>query len=301
MGLQDKGLRNEALRTALDEALGGRPARLEDLLCRLGGALSARPNLKLAAAFGAEVAERPGRQAQPLLARLAADDSAPDTDRVFLPIAAAHGIAARVRAGHEVASGWETLGVLAADERTPVRLGARDALTTLAVQEGGPETLLERAGRWAASDDREYAYGATAMVVEVFRDATVLATLHDHATLLDLLSTAIALVAEAPRAASRSDALRRLTLSLPATLTAVVRLPGGGQAWMEDECSRETDPTAREVLSEAIARLSAGNEPAPGWKIAALRQRLEGSAKPPRDPTRRRPGHGRGKATRRIR
>jgi hypothetical protein len=119
--------------------------------------------------------------------------------------------------------------------------------------------------------------------------------------LLDLLSTAIALVAEAPRAASRSDALRRLTLSLPATLTAVVRLPGGGQAWMEDECSRETDPTAREVLSEAIARLSAGNEPAPGWKIAALRQRLEGSAKPPRDPTRRRPGHGRGKATRRIR
>jgi hypothetical protein len=70
---------------------------------------------------------------------------------------------------------------------------------------------------------------------------------------------------------------------------------------MEDECSRATDPTVREVLSRAIARLSAGSEPAPSWKIAALRQRLEGSAKPLRDPTRRRPGHGRGRATRPIR
>lgn len=301
MGSQDEGLRNEALRSALEQALAGRPARLEDLLCRLGGALSARPNLKLAAAFGAEVAERPSRQAQLLLARLAADDAAPDTDRVFLPIAAAHGFAARVRAGHEVASGWDALGVLAADERTPVRLGAREALVSLAVREGGPETLLACATRWAASDDREHGCGASAVAVEVFSAGTVLATLHDHAALLEFLSTSIALVAEAPRAASRSDGLRRLSLSLPATLTAVVRLPGGGHAWMQDECTRATEPAVREILSQAIARLSAGSEPAPGWQIAALRERLSGSAKPPRDPTRRRPGHGRGKATRPIR
>jgi hypothetical protein len=49
----NEGLKSEALREALRAALAGKPAALEDLMCRHGGGNDARPNLRLAAAFGA--------------------------------------------------------------------------------------------------------------------------------------------------------------------------------------------------------------------------------------------------------
>jgi hypothetical protein len=51
------------------------------------------------------------------------------------------------------------------------------------------------------------------------------------------------------------------------------------------------------VLSEAVIRVQA-HSPALGHR---LRDALAGSAKPPRDPTRIRPGAGRGKSSRRTR
>src|SRR3954447_13859340 len=101
MSPSEFGFQSDAPRAALDRALAGRPAELERLLCRMGAVVTARPNLKLAAAFGAEMAAVAGPAAR-LLAHLGADDAAPDNDRVFLPLAAAAGWAGRIRAGRDV-------------------------------------------------------------------------------------------------------------------------------------------------------------------------------------------------------
>ena len=116
-GPAQEGLRNEALQAALTAALAGKPAQLEDLLSRFGGH-GLRPNLRLAAAFGAEVSALPGTVAR-LLDRLGANDAAPDQPQVFLPVAAAHGWVGRLRAKREVGTAWDALALLAGDESDP--------------------------------------------------------------------------------------------------------------------------------------------------------------------------------------
>ncbi|HZL18011.1 MAG TPA: hypothetical protein VFG23_09725 [Polyangia bacterium] len=297
-----EGLRNDALRAALAGALAGKVAPLEDLLCRAGGH-GTRPNLRLAAAFGAEMMSLPGTVA-PLLRRLGENDAAPDTPQVFLPVAAAHGWVARLRADREVGSAWDALAGLAGDERMPVRIGTLDALTTFATRPGGADTLVERGGEWLEIEDREISFGASAVVVEVFANRQALAALSDSQPLLDYLSRAIAAVAAAPRAAERSDARRRLLLAFPKTLAAVVIAFGAGHrgaTWLEEECRHAKHPDLRAALSNTILGLG---DKASGQGAALaqqLRSALEGSAKPPRDPTRKRPGAARGKSSRPMR
>ncbi len=297
-----EGLRNDALRAALAGALAGKIAPLEDLLCRAGGH-GTRPNLRLAAAFGAELGSLPGTLA-PLLGRLGGNDAAPDTPQVFLPVAAAHGWVGRLRAEREVGSAWDALAALAGDERMPVRIGTLDALTSFATRPGGADTLVTRAGDWLEIEDREICFGATAVVVEVFANRQALAGLSDPQPLLDYLSRAIAAVAGAPRAAERSDARRRLLLALPKTLGAAVIAFGAGHrgaTWLEEECRSAKHPDLRAALSNTILALG---DKASGQGAALaqqLRSTLEGSAKPPRDPTRKRPGAARGKSSRPMR
>jgi hypothetical protein len=297
----ETGFQSEALTAALEQALAGRPGELERLLARLGAVVTDRPNLRLAAAFGAEMAARPGVTA-PLLARLAGEDAAPDTDRAFLPIAAAYGWAGRVRAGKEVETAWAALAELAADERAPVRLGTLDALLGLAARDG--DELVARARAWLMAEDRELRFGAAALVVEVLSDRRALARVRDHQALLDYLSQVIDEAAEAPRSASRSEARARLLAALPRALAAVtadLRAGDEGPRWLAAECARAQHPDVRAVLSDAIVALRV---PALGQNQAAvesLRRALEKSAKPLRDPTRLRPGTGRGKASRRTR
>lgn len=308
----NEGLRSDVLRAALVAALGGKWAPLEMLLCRYGGGHGTKPNLRLAAAFGAEIATLPAFSpgVARLLAHLAANDAAPDTPEVFLPIAAAHGWVGQLRSDRDTPTAWAALAALAGDERTPVRLGALDALTSFAARRGssgepsGADTLIAVAGGWLDSEDRELRFGAAAVVTEVFAERQVLAALDEPAPLLDYLSRAIAAVATAPRAAERSDARRRLLLSLPRTLGAVVVGFGRadrGAGWLEAECAAARHPDVREALSNAILGLGA-KALGQGAEVAQrLRTNLEGSAKPPRDPTRRRPGTARGKSSRRMR
>ncbi len=298
--MSEIGFHSEALQAALAQALAGRPAELERLLCRLGAAVTARPNLKLAAAFGAEMSALPGPTA-PLLSRLGSDDAAPDTDRVFLPMAAAHGWAGRLRTGREVEPAWAALFELAADERAPVRLGTLDALVGLGLLDA--DQLVARALSWLEADDRELRFGAAAVIVEVLGDRRVLAKVGRREELLDYLSRTIAEAAEAPRSAARSDGRARLLAALPRTLAAVVATFSAGDEgkdWLDGECQRAHHPDVRAVLSDAIVALRA-----PRGRVSAvaesLRKTLEASAKPPRDPTRLRPGTGRGKASRRTR
>jgi hypothetical protein len=299
----EQGFQSDGLRAALEHAVAGRPAELERLLARAGAVVTVRPNLRLAAAFGVEVATLPPA-VLPLLRRLAAEDAAPDTDRAFLPIAAAHGWAARVRAGLDVEEAWAALAELAADERAAVRLGARDALVALGTRSGGADELLARGLSWLAIEDREQRIGAVALVLDTLAERRLVAGLRDPAVLIELLSRALAEVASAPRSAERSDARRRLLLALPPALAGALASAASAepaQAWFRKACGEAVQHDVRDVLSKALARLRApGRGAAPGV-AEELRRALEASAKPLRDPTRLRPGTGRGKATRRIR
>jgi hypothetical protein len=298
-----EGFRSEPLRAALAAALAGKVEPLEDLLRRHGDGHGARPNLRLAEAFGAEIAAQPGPAAR-LLDRLGANDAAPDTADVFLPIAAAHGWVGRLRAEREVGAAWAALVTLAGDERAPVRLGTLDALSSLAARPGGAAALLAQAIDWLELDDREVRFGAAGVVVEVFADRQTLSAMADPETLLDYLSRTIAAIAGAPRAAERSDARRRLLLALPRTLAAVAagfRAADRGAAWLEEECRNARHPDVRGALSKTVLTLADKSSGQGAALARRLRSAVEGSAKPPRDPTRIRRGAARGRASRPIR
>jgi hypothetical protein len=301
MSKTSEGLKSEALLAALQEALRGTSQRLEDLLARHGG--GPRPNLKLAAAFGAEVGALPGELA-PLLDRLGAEDAAPDDWRVFLPVAAAHGWTHRLREGREVEAGWRALLELAADERGPVRVGTLDALITFAAREGSADELIARARAWLTVDDRELRFGAAALVVEALGNAKLLSVVRDHEALLDYLSEVIDIVADAPRSAERSDARRRVLTSLAlalASVVATVRSGDRGLTWFEEQSARAKHPDVRKALSSALIKLSSVPQAPPAARVDELRKILEGSAKPLRDPTLQRPGTGRGRRSRNTR
>ena len=297
-----EGLRSEALQTALGAALAGNVAPLEDLLCRYGGGADPRPNFRLAAAFGAEAESRSAVVTR-LLARFGAEDAAPDTARVFLPIAAAHGWVGRLRAGADQAQAWAALEALAADERPPVRLGTLDALAPFVLRRGGADALLANADGWLDGEDRELSFGGAALVLEVFASRQVLGAVGDPRALLAYLSRVIEAVATAPRSAERSDARRRVLQALPrAVATGVVAYAGGdrGPAWLEEECARAAHPDVRAALSESLQKLRGQAEGASALLVERLRGALQSSAKPPRDPTRKRPGTDRGRASRRV-
>jgi hypothetical protein len=223
---------------------------------------------------------------------------------VFLPIAAAHGWVGRLRAGREVGPAWAALVMLAGDERAPVRLGALDALSSFAGRPGGAAALLTQAIDWLELDDREIRFGAAGVIVEVFADRQKLAAIADPEALLDYLSRTIAAVADAPRAAERSDARRRILLALPRTLAGVaagLRAADRGAAWLEEECRNARHPDVRAAMSKAVLSLADKTSGQGAVLAERLRAALEGSAKPPRDPTRIRPGAGRGRSSRPVR
>lgn len=302
MARADEGLKSDALRRALVDALSRNPTRLEDLLARHGGLPGPAPNLKLAAAFGAEVAATDAN-VLPLLSRLTAEE-AEDAPSTFLPIAAAHGWAACIRASRAVEPAWEALATLAADFRASVRLGTLDALISIAHRDGGADVLVSRGLEWLLIDDRELRFGAMAAIVDALSRPSVLATTDDPNAILSYLSRVFAEVAEAPRAAGRSDALRRVLNVLPkAAARMVASFQGGdrGRTWFEGECAQARHPEVRKAFNEAIALLRKGALAQSVSTVDALRKALEESAKPLRDPSRVREGTGRGKRSRRIR
>ncbi len=296
------GLKSDPLRAALAAALVGKPKDLEMWLCRYGSGAEPRPNFRLATALAAELATSPPA-ATSLLARFGANDAAPDTPEVFLPMAAAYGWVARIGAGHDRRDGWAALAALAADERAPVRVATREALLTLALRPDGADQLLASAIDWLGVEDREARYGAAGVMLEVLADRRVVAAVSEPQRLLNYLSSAIDEMSSAPRAAERSAARRRLLLSLPAAcggLVAGLRAADRGAGWLEAECVRARHPDVRGALSSAILGLRKLAQGPGAETVQRLRQALEGSAKPPRDPTRRRPGTNRGRESRRM-
>jgi len=302
-----EGLKNEALRALLQAALS-RPtsatrAELERELFRHCGLPGIRPNLRLAAAVGAELAQAEG-PVSALIGPWAAEDAAPDDARVFLPIVAAHVLAQRIREGFDSGTSWPLLQQLAADERGHVRVGTLDALVQLAAREGFADELVAQASVWLEDRDRELCYGSVATAIEALGDQRVIAVLREPAPLFELLTGVIDHVADAPRAASRSDARRRVLRALGPTLARLVATLRGERAatdWFTAECERATHPEIRAALSDALQALPAVSNAPARAAIDELRAALEGSQKPVRDAARVRPGTGRGKRSRALR
>ena len=296
---EGEGLKSEPLRAALREALAGRTELLERMLLRYGAGPDPRPNLKLAAAFGDEMAsDVDDSAARRLLQRLGADDSAPDTREIFLPMAAAHGWVGRLRARRDVEVAWASLRDLAGDERIPVRVATLAALRAYSLDRGRAGELVARGDEWLEGEDRELRFSAASVVVEVLAEHQALAGVPVFADALGYLSRAVAEAADAPRSAERSEGRRRLLVALPRALATAVAVGGEeGVAWLEAECTAAIKPNLRAALAEAVIRVQA-HSPVNGIRV---RHALEGSAKPLRDPSRVRPGAGRGKSSRRSR
>jgi hypothetical protein len=293
------GFRNEALLAALRTAVRGQRTDLEALLMRHGGLPGPTPNIKLAQAFGVEFAALPGAPDE--LLRQLADEPAPATSpRAFLPVAATYGWLQRVRDARSADAAWSALAELAADSRRPVRFGVQQALLELESREPTSGALLERAIEWLEHGEREVAFGASALALEVLSDARVLSHVRDHDRLFGYIASAIDMLSAAPRAASRLEGYRRMLAAITKVAAAVVahvRVESRGANWFAAECERATDPTIRGALSDALLQLSN----VPKATVDRLRKSLEASAKPLRDASRVRPGSGRGRRSRPLR
>jgi len=303
MARSDEGLRNPELIAAIAPAVAGRPEKLEDLLLRVGVTPSGKPNLNLAAALGAELATTPGNVDR-LLTRMGNEEGPADSPRVILPVVAAHGWGACIRAERYVDAGWAAISELSTDERSAVRLGALDSLLVLSLREGGADVLVTRATSWLDSEDREERFGSAALAIEALGDPRLLAALADPEALLSYLSAAMQDIAKAPRAAERSEGRRRALTSLAHTLGVVVttlRAGDRGLTWFEAECTQTKHPDVRLALSQAIQKLRSAGQAPRSAVTDALRVTLEQSAKPLREAARVRPGTGRGRSSRRTR
>jgi hypothetical protein len=302
-----RGLRSEALKEALDQALRGRLDDLQRLLARHGNMPSSRPNLELGAAFGAEVASQT-RDVTKLLTVLMNTNAEADTADVFLPIAAAYGWVALVQVSPDHQTAWNALHELLADERAPVRMGVQDAFVRMCGHPEQADRLLVQALRWMDEDEQDPQFGVSALITEIFAKKAIIARLADKSLLRGFLSRVLAAIANAPRSASRWDSYRRLEAALPHGIAACLASAGSTSplaqatlAWLKDECSNARGEPERDLLSAAIVQLRAPSHGQTAGSIAALGAALAAGSKPPRDPTRVRQAQGRGKRSRQIR
>ena len=185
-----------------------------------------------------------------------------------------------------------------------MRVGTREALLAHALRPGGGAELLSAAGDWLQHDDRELRYGAAGVVLEVLGDRRVVASIGSPQPLLDYLTVGDRRDRGArpapPSARTRAGGCcwrcPRRAAQRSSPCAAAISAPRGSRR----ECMRARHPDVRSALSDTILGLRQV-APGPGAEtIQRLRHALEGSAKPPRDPTRLRPGTGRGRDSRRM-
>ena len=304
VGPGQKGLKSEAMRVALDQALRGRLDDLRELLARHGNMPSPNPNLELAAAFGVEVASQT-RDVTALLTTLAATRSEADTADVFVPIAAAYGWVALTRSLPDSQAAWNAVHEFLADERTPVRVGIRDALVRHCGHPYQSDRLMAQALRWMDEDGEEPQFGVAAVLTELFAKKTIITKMADPSLLREFLSRVLAAVADAPRSASRWDSYRRLLAALPPGIATCVASAGSASvlaqaahAWLTNECTIAREASVRGILSEAIIQLRAPSHGQAADQVDALHAALAAGTKPTRRAERMRPGQGRGKLSR---
>lgn len=299
-----KGLKSEALKLALEQALRGRLDDLQGLLARHGNMPSPTPNLELAAAFGIEIASQT-RDVTALLNTLAATRADAETADVFVPIAAAYGWVALIRSSPDNQAAWNAVHDFLADERAPVLVGIRDALVRHCGYPYQADRLIAQVLRWMDDDGDDAQFGVAAVITEVFAKKTIITKMADPSLLREFLSRALVAVGDAPRSASRWDSYRRLLATLPPGIAACVAGAGSASAlaqaahaWLKNECTIAREAPVRAILSETIIRLRAPSHGQAAGQVDALHAALAAGTKPTRRAERMRPGQGRGKLSR---
>lgn len=291
-----EGLGSTELKRMLELALRGDSRELIFWLCRFGGQPGPRPSVSLASGFGAEAASH-GDRALGVLSLFAKNVAAPDTAEVFLPIAAAYGYAQLVARGKAVRQAWAGLFELAADERAPVRVSTAAALIELCAKKT-PDPLVIEAESWLAHEDRELRWGAFAVVCEVLSERRALDPMLDRDRWLAVLAGLLADLADAPRAAERSDARRRVLAALPSPIAVAAQSFRGtpsGIDWLDAQCRIAKQVDVRAALNLAIEKLRKRGGSEKVETLLALNEALASSAKPDRHAARVREGTGRGK------
>jgi len=304
VGPGQKGLKSEAMKVALDQALSGRLDDLRGLLAHHGNMPSPNPNLELAAAFGVEVAAQT-RDVTALLTTLAATNSEAETADVFVPIAAAYGWVALARLSPDNQGAWNAVHEFLADERTPVRMGIRDALVRHCGYPFQADRLIAQALHWMDEDGEEPQFGVAAVLTEIFAKKTIITKLADPSLLREFLSRVVAAVADAPRSASRWESYRRLLAALPSGIAACAASAGSASvlaqaahAWLKSECTLAREESVRGLLSETIIQLRSPAHGLAAGQVDALHAALAAGTKSTRRTERMRPGQGRGKLSR---
>ena len=299
-----EGLRSEALRAALASALAGKPEALEDLLRRHGDGHGARPNLRLAAAFGAEISALPGaaRRACSIgSARTTARPTRPTCSSRSPPRTGGSGgcgpIATSARPGTRWRCSRETNACPSGWARWP------RWRRSPGVPAAGTRCWRGRSTGWSSTTARS----ASAPPAWSSRCSPTARRWPRSPTPRRCSTICRARSPRSPaRRGRRSDRMRaggccsrcpgRWPAWRPACAPAIAARPGSRKS-----AGTPRHPDVRGALSKTILILADKSSGQGAALAQGLRAALEGSAKPPRDPTRIRPGAARGRSSRPMR
>ncbi len=264
-------LKSEQLRGALDRFIASGDRLVFSLLTRHGGLPGPKPNHELAAAFASELLTR-RRDADPVLRELLAGDA--DTVRatlpsIFLPVVAAHALAARLVAGVDARGSAEALSELASDVRKVVRDGVVAALV-------GASARLDL---FAIPELRD-GFLAKSVLLEALSVRAVCDRVARPDELVSLLDAAASEIVDAPRSAERSQGRRRLLEALGESVPVFFRFPEV-RAWLV-EVSRTESPELRGALEQAVSAVQ--RHGASNTELDPVRAALDAAAPKRRDP-----------------
>jgi hypothetical protein len=273
-----EGLRNEAITAALDAAIAGRPERLYKQLALVSGLPGPRMNTTVANAFAHECAAR-GNLADKLLFELTAlhPDVAPGgTEHEFLPVCGVLGLGARAVTDEKLRK--KVLPVLH-DASEDLRFRVRDAVPVALARIGekAGESLVLELASWTDG------FFQAAAVLVALTDAKWLSTIPSPDAVLARLEESYLLARDAQRSASRYPGRKALVDALavaPAAIGARFGVPVFDMlaAWSKTEM-----PELRGAIEATLrSHKLAGRYQA---EIARVREALDASVPPPRDPT----------------
>lgn len=273
-----EGLRNEAITSALDEAIAGKPERLYRELALASGLPGTRANLTVANAFATECAAR-GKTADRLLFELAtlSPEIAPGaTEHEFLPLCAILALGARAALEAKIRPrALATLHDAAEDVRFRVRDAVPPALARIGEKMG--DALVHELAAWTDG------YFQAAAALLALADAKWLPAISDRDAVLDRLDEAYRLARDAPRSAARYPGRKALVDALgvaPAAIAARFGVPMFDRlaSWAATEA-----PELRAAIEATLRSNKLAGRYAP--EIARVRAALDASVPPPRDPT----------------
>jgi hypothetical protein len=277
-------LRSPELSAALEMAVAGRTADLFRQLELASGLPGPRVNMHLAVAFSHDCA-RLGPKVDPLayaMANLPPDEARGASGKEFLSVCGVLAIGARAMVAEENAVRDKAL-VLLEEKADDVRFRVREAVP-LALAMIGSKMQGELAERLEPWMDR---YFHAAAVILALSEPAWLETFNpdDYHAPINLLHDAFLLAHDAPRSALRYPGHKALIDALTIAPKALARrfgIPMFDRLGIWAEGVRV--PELREVI---LASLDDAQLKKPfGHEIKRIREAVEASKKPPRDPTR---------------